>query len=349
MGPLDPCRIDVDHIPVEVELHLAARLDLAIEGGTVATHTLMRLMHNAHQLVTQALLVHLAKLRELGGLDGGVELHVGANPWQEVLLPHLLKEELKLPLVRLVRVEVIAAVEVWQSPRDELWASIGKQFLKAELLSTLQTGLLLHMGLVDLLFNSLVYGLGAERQADEEERIHLVLFLHDLAVLVRQRIDTRCLRQEDKDIAEGLNRINITPLHHVCEAHVVVQGDVASGNGVEEGHLRMEVDASDGAHGQIIIPEEAVHAEELHESAVAEEANMLIGERPALLALGVLGVLEVLLNLRGLDNLVQVGENGGGLEDIRVLLDLRDVLFFLNLHRLVAKVAVGLVVVHELI
>mmetsp|Transcript_15065 Transcript_15065/g.45155 ORF Transcript_15065/g.45155 Transcript_15065/m.45155 type:complete len:557 (-) Transcript_15065:46-1716(-) len=346
MLALDPLRVDVDHVTVEVELDLTAELLLAIEGGARLADQLLGLVHHAHELVPQALLVHLAELGELRGLDGGVQLHVGADPRQELLLLHLLQEELELALVSLVGVEGVRLIKIGRSGRHKLGAGVGEELLEAELLAALQAGLLLRVLVPDRLLQGLVHRPGAQGEADQHERVHLVLLLHHGIVLVRQRVHARGLRQEHADVAERADGVRVAPHHQVREAHVVVERHVAGGDLVEEGHLLMEVDAIDGLHREVVVPKQAVHAEQLHQREVPEQARrlVLLGGPVVLLGAG-----EVRLDLRALDQRLQVHEDPGGVEHLGVVLDLLDLLVALGLHGLAPVHAVGLVVVDELV
>mmetsp|Transcript_115967 Transcript_115967/g.322972 ORF Transcript_115967/g.322972 Transcript_115967/m.322972 type:complete len:319 (-) Transcript_115967:512-1468(-) len=306
-------------------------------------------MHHAHELVPQALLVHLAELRELGSLDGCIELHVGADTRQELLLLDLLEEEVLLALVRLVGVKVLGPVEVRQSGRDELWASIGEELLEAQLFTTLQPRLLLPVLVSHGLLQRLIHRSRTEGHADQQQRVHLVLLLHHLVVLVRQIVHTRGLGEENKNVAEGLDGIDIAPQHQVRKAHVVIEGHVASRDLVEQWNLRVEIDAINGLHCQVVVREQAVHAEQLHDPEVAEEPRCLVFEGTPGKAVGILGILQVLLDLGGLDELVQVVQNLGSPKDLWVVPYLLHFFFALLPHCLVPEVAISLVVVDELI
>mmetsp|Transcript_79539 Transcript_79539/g.224940 ORF Transcript_79539/g.224940 Transcript_79539/m.224940 type:complete len:214 (+) Transcript_79539:181-822(+) len=181
---VSPLGIDVDHITVQVELHLAAKRVLALQRRALHVHALVGLVHHAHELVPQALLIHFAKLCQLRGLDGRVELHVRTDTWQKLLLLDFLQEEVHLPLVGLVRVEVLGVVEVWQRCRDELGAGIGEKLFKAELLPALQPCLLVAMLVATGLLKGLVESSRTQRHADEQQGIHLILLLHHLVILV---------------------------------------------------------------------------------------------------------------------------------------------------------------------
>mmetsp|Transcript_18541 Transcript_18541/g.37310 ORF Transcript_18541/g.37310 Transcript_18541/m.37310 type:complete len:238 (-) Transcript_18541:42-755(-) len=234
---------------------------LAVQRGARRPHLLARLVHDAHELVAQRVGVHVAQLRELGGLDRGVELHVRPDARKELLLPHLSEEEPQLTLVRLVRVEALDVVIVGRRGSDKLRACVRKQLLEAQILPALEPRLLLAVLVPDRLLQRLVDLPRAQRQGDQHEGVHLILLLHHRVVLIRQGVDARRFRQEDENLAKGADGVGVAPHHEVSEAHVVIKRDMARRDPVVQRHLFGNINALDRLHCEVVVPEEAVHAQ----------------------------------------------------------------------------------------
>mmetsp|Transcript_62257 Transcript_62257/g.173946 ORF Transcript_62257/g.173946 Transcript_62257/m.173946 type:complete len:287 (+) Transcript_62257:808-1668(+) len=114
----------------------------------------------------------------------------------------------------------------------------------------------------------------------------------------------------------------------------------------EERHLLLHVNPLDGPHREMVVPKQAVHAQQLHQREVAQKARRLARER-AVCAGGF--VHQVVLDLGRPDEAVEVGEHRGGLPDVGVLPEEGDVVLLLRLDCLPPHHAEGLVVVHELV
>jgi len=203
---------DVDHVVVDVEVELRARLEVSLEAGrTFTPDEILHLVLEAEQVDDQ--LLRLLGQVDLGHGDGRVgagrcgrgalgarllrheggqlgdgqrrvQFEVRADRGQHFLLAHLVHEDVGLVLHRLLhrvlRLRVAAA-----AGREEFGAAEVEALLELGQVAVLHlVHLLVEVLLAQRLLNRLVHAHRVQHQADRQQSVHLVSLLVDLQIAI---------------------------------------------------------------------------------------------------------------------------------------------------------------------
>ena len=331
----------MDNIALERKVEITRLRQLALQQTPLNPSHLAVFLLVDHQLFPQVLGIRLHKAGELVEIHRGVQLEVALEHGRKDGVLDVVHEDFEVVLAGVD--VVLGVVEVGGVRGDELGARGHEELLKdGEGLrpAALHLGELVAVLLAEGGVDGVVKTHGAERHADCDERVHLVVLLRD-AIELAVLLEVLRARDVDEDVREGADGIGVTTHHHVGETDVVVGGEVR-GHDLGENGLLVELDVIERLEGEREVAEEAVHAEEPDDGEVTEHA---VKRARAVFARDFVGVLvaldgrELLVHLRALDEGVQHVENAVASPGLRVLFEHGDLL--LRLRGAGDAVAVG--------
>jgi len=351
----------VNHVVVDVEINVALVRAEAVERAFLDSGVLDNLVLfvlGAHEVVVhgdQIFSVLLGQLRQFRKRDGGIELKIVSDGRDRCLSADLLLEQFQLSSERLVLEEGLRVFEIWDGRGNELWARDREDVFEGALLTALEALQFVLELILDVGKERVLNAHRAHGMANHQQRKHLIHLLDHVVILVRGGVELTRAGQEAQHLGEGADGVGVSAHHHVTEAHVVVHGDVTGGCGEIQrlvvAGCGAEVQILDRFHGQPVVTEEGVHAEQSDDGEITQISGEIILEGisdGAVILAHVSGGAEVVADVGFVGELVQIPEDLAGVPHVVVGLDLVEIRIT-GLNALGDVVRVGLELVNELI
>lgn len=274
--PPDLGLTDMDQIAHDGVIELPAHDDLAVEQAALAPAHLPAALLVDEQPAAEFLLADVEEGRQLVEVHGRVQLEVALDGGAEHGAADLVHEDGRV-VVDGVDVQR-GRGEIGRRRGDELGAGGAEEFLEqgqgvgpAALEARQRVAVLVAQRRV----NGVVELGRVQRDADGDERVHLVVLLADgveaLRAVLALLLEVLGARDVDEDVGEHADGVGVAPHHHVAEADVVVGREVRGHDAREHGFL-VQLDVVERFEGEGEVAQQAVHAQQADDAEVAEHA-----------------------------------------------------------------------------